>query len=343
MKKLLLIATFFGLASWARGQDFTKPDPTIQTVTLDLANYSIKDFGLLPFDDAVQFIGLLSDTLNVNLHPDKIFYLCYKVGRCPNYSPKNAPMPIQGPDAPYEFGGYGYIPSSNIFGNAGQLYMYFAQIATKVKHSTNISYLKFKHFEPNTKYCLQITQDQASAEDSNYPYSVKINAHTASSFSDVVKLDIGLAYAFNNKTTFGVVSGHLYFSPINDDADIKNIVGDRHWFWKRFSVFACIAPFVVVSGASQEVKPLANLGNFGFGFGWRSPFYGYSPYHNEKKVYQIGRIFQPLRINVGVMHYAQVNPNPVITKTTSKWSPTISITYSFGVAAILGPLAKLFS
>ena len=106
------------------------------------------------------------------------------------------------------------------------------------------------------------------------------------------------------------------------------------------SVFAGVVPLRVHTGVEGKAKieNLTKIGNFVFGFGVRSLFYwpGFLDGSLGRKV------FQPMRINVGVMRYAQVNENPLISKKEVKSAFFISLTYDINIGDLLGKPIKGF-
>ncbi|HEY4147271.1 MAG TPA: hypothetical protein VGM41_00010 [Chitinophagaceae bacterium] len=193
---------------------------------------------------------------------------------------------------------------------------------------------------PDHEYTIRITSQNAAG--ANLPdYSFEYGLLITSKFGDHTKLDFGIGWAPSPNALFGYTSVNIYFTPINDETNLKEIQSLSRNLFLRTSLFMGISPILFSSDTKQPIKNKYGAGNFVFGIGIRSPFYGrYTPWFRGK----VGqKLLQPMRISIGEFLYKQANANSVINADVNKHSPFVAITYDWNIATLLGPVGKIFS
>jgi hypothetical protein len=338
MKYLLLLIIIVGLAApQAYSQDPNKPDPTAPEIKLDFVRGGVVDNSLVPYDMPLRFTGNLPDDADgkLGMASLKELYMFYKSDGCSTFD-ADRQLGILSSD--YKFVGKGSPKSKTLFGTSSTIeFIFFGRDLSVVCSGSkdDIKKCQQRHFLVHDQnYCLAIrrTKDREVPEhDQQF-----ITIQTASTFADHFKLDFGIGYASHPQAFVGTVSLHAYLTPINESTDLESNIPPWEQIKRRTSLFVSIIPLTIHSWAKQEIKQVANIGNIGFGIGFRAPFYGPGWTSNYR------RFLQPMRLNVGLMYFAQADANPVIIKDRTKWSPFVSLTYDFKIASIFGPIAKLF-
>lgn len=194
---------------------------------------------------------------------------------------------------------------------------------------------KGKFLLPNTVYTYKI-----DFYDKNDVLKLTIlrSSYTRTKFADYVKLDFGFGYAPNIEGVFGFTTAHIYLVPINNDADLGKVSGFRK-FWQRSSFYFGFSPLTIYTDTKQPVNKLSGTGNFIYGYGLRSPFYGWKRSEGSR-----ARTFlQPMRLVVGSMVFKQASENPLIITEQIKQSLYIGISYDLNIASLFSPIAKLYT
>ena len=328
MKIIPLITILIGqILRQAYGQD--KPTPIASVVELDLVRGVVVDNASVPYDLPLRFTGSLPDDDDGKLGMSSLneLNMFYKNGGCRSTDPDRIAGTVS---ADYTYLGDWHRKTKTMFGTPSTVeFLFIGRDPTS--GSTEQNFLIH-----DRQYCLVIRRTiDRSIPERNQQY---ISIRTPSAFADHFKLDFGLGYAFHSRAIVGSVSLHFYMTPINESTDLSSSMPPWQQFKRRTSLFVSLVPLTIHSWSKQEIKQIANLGNLGFGIGYRAPFYGPNCISSNA-----GRRFlQPIRLNVGMMYFAQADANPVVPKDRTKWSPYASITFDFNIAAVFGPVAKLF-
>jgi hypothetical protein len=299
-----------------------KPDPIATVVTLDLLRGDVKDRGTVPFDVPIVFEAELPESLKV-----QTFHMFYRSGNCPS--------------TPFLTSADKYIGSTvqknkSFFGESRKVTFQFLGKHPDDFDDDNIPQEFFLH---DRKYCLTIRQSEDTSVRERDQQFIRIR--TPSTLADYFQLDFGLGYAFKPQAVVGFVSLHAYAAPINKETNLADNISTGQQFLKRMSIFLCLVPLTIHSQVKSEIKQANGIGNFGFGVGYRSPFYGRKDLLESAPKFG-RRILQPMRLNFGWMHYVQADANPMISKNKSKWTPFLNVTFDFNISAIFGPVAKIF-
>ncbi|WP_375437296.1 hypothetical protein [uncultured Hymenobacter sp.] len=198
-----------------------------------------------------------------------------------------------------------------------------------------------EYARPNRLYIITIE----GYKDGKLVRSFELEAYTETTLEDNVKLDFGVGYAPKPRAIFGLSSVHLHATAINEDTDlVVDKLSVVRQFLVRTSFFIGLSPITFSERTEQPIKERYALGNFVYGVGFRSPFYGKWMKWSRvaKKNPDFGRMFlQPMRLNIGVLNFSQANQNPAITKDVNKRAMFVSLTYDLHIAAILGPIGKI--
>jgi hypothetical protein len=162
-----------------------------------------------------------------------------------------------------------------------------------------------------------------------------------SKFSDYAKVDFGPGYSAIVKGVFAATGLHLSLAPVNREADLGYLAtqGTRgliKQFPLRASFYMGLSPLMVSSKTESAVKNLTGTGNVVYGFGWRSPFYGYRDASRARA------FLQPMRLVAGWIVFNQNNANPLVPGTRVKQTFYAGITYDVNLNALFGPIGKIF-
>ena len=328
MKTTQLLIVIIGLAAFrAYSQQPDKPLPIASVVELDLVRGVVVDNAPIPYDLPLRFTGSLPDDADSALGMASLneLYMFYKLGGCKSSDKDRQAGKLS---SQYTYVDMWSRKAKTMFGTPSTIEFLFAGF------DPDYSLIHQEFLVHDQQYCLAIrrTKDKDVPEYDQQFISIR----TPSTFADHFKLDFGLGYAFKPQAIVGSVSLHAYLNPINESTDLGSLLSPWQQFKRRASLFVCLVPLTIHSWSKQDVKQAANIGNVGFGIGYRAPLYG--PHWNS----HCRRFLQPMRLNVGLMYFAQADANPVIPQDRYKWSPFASITFDFSIAAIFGPVAKLF-
>lgn len=195
-----------------------------------------------------------------------------------------------------------------------------------------------RYLEPNTVYYLKIDfgmEDPLTKKPvlvSSLPRSV----FTRTRMGDYFKADFGFGYAPNTQAVTGNTSVHLYLKPINRDADLGKLNGFGKHVLLRSSFFFGLSPLTIASSTEMPIVKLTPVGNFIYGFGWRSPFYGYGGGGGKARTF-----LQPMRLTFGEVVFKQNNANPLVESVSVKQAFYIGLTYDLSLAGLFGHISKL--
>lgn len=190
---------------------------------------------------------------------------------------------------------------------------------------------------PDRTYTLKITaldKDGRAIPEYSFTYGIV----TSSKFGDHAKLDFGVGYAPKPQASFGATTVNLYLTPINEETDLRDISDWKRNLLLRVGFYAGIAPILFSSDTEQPLKNRFAVGNFVYGIGIRSPFYGW---HNVFKNRVGQKLLQPMRLKAGWFLFKQSDANPLITAERSKRAPYVGISYDINIASLLGPIGKI--
>lgn len=330
---LLLLLAVAGLVA---AQD---PDPTpiagSQVIRMDLVKGKLENDALAPFDVRPAFMATLPDTIDSSLkikainelHLFMLPYVC--PGNLNGYTKGTVSQPGNHTTVAFTHVSDWYQPAKTLFGQNRTIRFLWLFGPD--------SYLK-----PNRDYCLLVRRSMD--ENTPDPFQQTVSVHTASKFSDYVKLDFGVGVAPQPgvNVLFGSIAVHGYAIPINNNTDLAEGFGLGKQLLLRTSLFVGIAPITFSSGTKQEIKPLTGVGNLVVGVGFRGP--GYWPGKNKAADRRVrGKfILQAMRLNAGWLIYSQSAANPVDPGKRTKYTPYVSLTYDLSLTSLLGPIAKLF-
>jgi len=156
--------------------------------------------------------------------------------------------------------------------------------------------------------------------------------------SDYIKLDFGFAYSPHICALFGFTSAHIYFTAINQDADLGKIRDFRRQVALRTSFFFGISPLTIYSDTKQPIDKFTSAGNFIYGIGFRSPLYGYSSGS------WVARSFlQPMRLVAGNMVFRQNDANPLVVQNHIKQSFFMGISFDINIGSLFNVISKLYT
>jgi hypothetical protein len=193
---------------------------------------------------------------------------------------------------------------------------------------------------PDREYTLRIISMNENEQELK-EYSFTYGFLTSSKFGDHTKLDFGVGYAPIPKAFFGYTSVNIYLTPINDETNLQRITSFKRNVFLRMSFFMGISIINFSSDTKQPIKNKYGAGNFVFGIGIRSPFYGCYTKFFHNKVGQ--KLLQPMRLTVGKFLFKQANANPLIPDDVNKNAVYIGLTYDINIASILGPIGKIIA
>lgn len=161
---------------------------------------------------------------------------------------------------------------------------------------------------------------------------------TATKFANYTAADFGFSYVSDLKAAVGFATVHVYLTALNPETDLMEIRGFSRNFFLRTSFFAGAATLPLNPGADANVKELLGIGNFVYGIGFRSPFYGpWLPWLRNKA----GRIFlQPMRLNAGEILYQQLDENNILNREHSFY---VGVSYDLNISKLFGSISKLTS
>ena len=196
-------------------------------------------------------------------------------------------------------------------------------------------YKKSQYFKSNTTYVIRV-----SFYDENDVFVTGIlrSNYTRTKIGDYLKTDFGFARVPNINGTVGFTSVHFHFAAINYDADLGKIKSFTKEVPMRLSVFFGISPLTIYSDTKVPVTKLSAAGNFIYGIGIRSPFYGWYGEHRIPRM-----LLQPMRLNIGNMVFTQANASPLISTPVYVQAWYIGLSYDFTLLGLFGPISKLVS
>jgi hypothetical protein len=230
---------------------------------------------------------------------------------------------------------FGEGPEENDLTDLSQVFNKYGKAIRIVFPAETFFGEKGKFLKPNTTYTYKIVLYD---NDDNEKLTILRSSYTRTKFGDYVKLDFGFGYAPNIEGVFGFSTAHIYFVPINNDADLGKLKGFRK-FWQRSSFYFGLSPLTIYTDTKQPVNNLSGAGNFVYGYGLRSPFYGWKRNGGSR-----ARTFlQPMRLVIGSMVFKQTSENPLITTQQVKQSFYVGISYDLNIAGLFTPIAKFYT
>jgi hypothetical protein len=227
------------------------------------------------------------------------------------------------------------------FGDAFYIVIVYDQVWNKEKRCF---YKKNQFFKPNTTYVLRIVfyktikSKDGKSDSAKYITAIERSNHIRTKFGDYLKADFGFAHVPNINGTIGFTSVHVHFAPVNYDADLGKIASFSKELPMRLSAFFGISPLTIYSDTKVPITKLSAAGNFIYGIGLRSPFYGWYGEHRIPRT-----ILQPMRLDFGNMVFTQSNASPLITTPVYLQSWYIGMSYDFTLLGLFGPISKLVS
>ena len=218
----------------------------------------------------------------------------------------------------------------NRFGDAFYMIIEFSKLF-RDEHGHPV---RGKYLSPNTAYTFKIVFLDSNNSTIS---SIQRSNYTRTKLGDYIKPDFGFGYSPHINGTFGFTDAHIYLAAINNDADLGKLKGIGKQILLRTSFYFGISPLTIYYVTKQPINKLTGAGNFVYGVGVRSPFYGWC---GENRVSRT--ILQPMRIVVGEMVFSQNKPDPLVTQSRVKQTFYLGISWDFIIKSLVDPVTKLY-
>lgn len=191
--------------------------------------------------------------------------------------------------------------------------------------------------EPNRRFDIRVELCGSDTTGSGTPHSwcaagktmtsggkaytdiIAVVASTTAGWSTHFDTDVGVFRSAEAEYWGAAYNMNVYARPINKN-EVLDRTGTTNQLFKRTSLTVGLSLFEFRSGA--VVQPFWTVG---------SPKVGLSL-----------RVLGPMRIGAGFVFFRQEDPNPLVTRTTSRRDGFLSLDADIEVRSVLGPLAAIF-
>jgi hypothetical protein len=220
-------------------------------------------------------------------------------------------------------------------GDAFYMIVLYNQVLYKPKDEkkSKTFYKNSQYFRSNTTYVIRVSFYD---EKDVFVAGILRSNYTRTKIGDYLKTDFGFARVPNINGLVGFTSVHFHFAAINYDADLGKIKSFTKEVPMRLSLFFGISPLTIYSDTKVPVTKLSGAGNFIYGIGIRSPFYGWYGEHRIPRM-----LLQPMRLNIGNMVFTQANASPLILTPVYAQAWYFGLSYDFTLLGLFGPISKL--